>query len=337
MGEDRESGYRGLVAIHDTTLGPAAGGARLWRYVSDEAALRDVLRLARTMTYKSAIAGMPLGGGKAVILGDPLNVDRERVFRAHGRFVETFGGRYITAEDVGTSTDDMAIVRRETRHVAGLADGGGDPSPFTAHGVFRAMQAASQWRWGSDDISGRTVALQGCGNVGSALARELHAAGVHLVVSDVVADRAQQLAGECDATVVSADAITTVAADIFAPCALGEVLNDDTVPALRVAVVAGAANNQLLEPRHGDALAARGILFAPDYIANAGGVLSAGPSQMGWPRETAWARIHAIYDTILDVFERARRGEVSPHAAAEQLALECLKNARAARSTHRPQ
>ena len=335
LGSDPSAGYRAIVAIHDTTLGPGAGGARLWPYTSDAEALADALRLARAMTYKSAVAGLPLGGAKAVIIAPPVpGFDRERLFLAHGRFVESLGGRYLTAEDVGTSTTDMAIVRRETRHVAGV-EGEADPSPFTAHGVFRAMQAAARWRWDSDDLAGRTIALQGCGNVGSALARELHRAGARLVVSDLARERAERLEAECGATVVPPEAITEVDADVFAPCALGGSLNGDTIPRLRVAVVTGAANNQLADASAGSALAARGILYAPDFVANAGGVLSAGPDQLGWPVETAWARIRAIYDTILDLFAEAERGHVPPHVAAEQLAERILRQAREKRAALR--
>lgn len=327
LGSDPEAAYRAIVAIHDTTLGPGAGGARLWPYASDADALADALRLARAMTYKSAVAGLPLGGAKSVIIADPKGLDRERLFLAHGRFVESLGGRYLTAEDVGTSTADMAIVRRETKHVAGV-EGEADPSPFTAHGVVRAMQAASRWRWGTDDLRGRAIALQGCGNVGSALGRELHRAGARLIVSDLDGQRAERLAAECGARVAGPSDIVSVEADVFAPCALGGALNPDTIPRLRVAVVAGAANNQLAGPNDGAALAARGILYAPDFVANAGGVLSAGPDQLGWPAETAWARIRAIYDTVLDLFATAEREHILPHIAAEQLAERILRDAR---------
>jgi leucine dehydrogenase len=330
LGVDTDAGYRAIVAIHDTTLGPGAGGARLWPYASDAEALTDALRLARAMTYKSAVARLPLGGAKAVIIAPP-RIDRERLFLAHGRFVESLGGRYLTAEDVGTSTADMAIVRRETRHVAGV-ENEADPSPFTAHGVFRAMQAAGRWRWHSDDLSGRTVALQGCGNVGSALARELHQAGARLLVSDVNRERAERLAAECGATAVPPGEIIVQAADVLAPCALGGVLNERTIPQIRAPVVAGAANNQLAEPRDAERLAARRILYAPDFVANAGGVLSAGPDQLGWPIATAWARINAIYDTTLALFGEAERSGVSPHVAAERLAEGILREAREKRT-----
>jgi len=328
---DPQANYRAIIAIHSTVLGPAAGGARLWRYPSEDEALRDALRLSRGMTYKAAAAGLPLGGGKAVILdpgGDGLPVDRQRLFRAHGRAVDRLGGRYITAEDVGTSPEDMVFVQKETRHVAGLASRSGDPSPNTARGVFRAMQAAAKVRWGSPELAGKKVALQGLGNVGYQLARELHAAGANLSVSDVVAERAERAARELQARVVAPEAIYSVAADVFAPCALGGILNDETIHALRAAVVAGAANNQLLEPRHAEALAARGILYAPDYVANAGGVIGGTVELLGWERERAQRKIEELYDTLLRIFETARAEAITPALAADRLAESAIAKGR---------
>src|SRR5918911_890810 len=218
---DAAAGYRGIIAIHSTVLGPALGGTRFWRYASDEEAVIDALRLARGMTYKNAVAGLNLGGGKSVIIGDNKTADREMLFRAHGRFVESLGGRYITAEDVGTSTADMDFVHMETDYVSGLAGRSGDPSPVTAHGVLRAIQAAATERWGSDDISTRTVALQGCGHVGYYLAKELHEAGAKLVVSDIDPERVKRVVTEFGARPVASEEIYGVQADIFAPCALG--------------------------------------------------------------------------------------------------------------------
>ena len=259
---DKSSGYRGIIAIHDTTLGPALGGTRFWNYASDEDAIRDVLRLARGMTYKNAVAGLNLGGGKAVIIGDNRTARREMIFRAHGRFVESLGGRYITAEDVGTSTSDMDFVHMETDYVSGLATRSGDPSPVTARGVFRAIQASARTRWGSDSVASRTIAVQGLGNVGFHLCRELHAADARLIVTDIDPGKVQRAVEELGARAVEADQIYAVPADIFAPCALGGILNDDTIPRLQAQIVAGAANNQLLEERHGDALEQRGCALA---------------------------------------------------------------------------
>src|SRR5262245_7621039 len=223
---DPAAGYRGIIAIHSTILGPALGGTRFWSYASDEEAIADALRLARGMTYKNAVAGLNLGGGKSVIIGDNKTSNRELLFRAHGRFVESLGGRYITAEDVGTSTADMDFVHMETDYVSGLAGRSGDPSPVTAHGVFRAIQASAKHRWGSDDISNRTVSLQGAGHVGYYLAKELHEAGAKLFVTDIDADRVKRVATEFGARPVAPDEIYGVAADIFAPCALGAIIND---------------------------------------------------------------------------------------------------------------
>jgi leucine dehydrogenase len=325
---DPVSGYRGIIAIHDTTLGIALGGTRLWRYETDEEALVDVLRLSRGMTYKSAVAGLNLGGGKAVIIGDPRMKNREAIFRAHGRFVNTLGGLYVTAEDVGTSPADMEYVARETKYVAGLADGSGDPSPVTAHGVFRAILASAKTSWGSDDISGRTVAIQGCGHVGQYLAGELHGAGAKLVVTDIEADRVRKVVDATGARAVEPDAIYDVEADVFAPCALGGILNDDTIPRLRVEIVAGGANNQLLDERHGEALQARGILYAPDYVANAGGVINVFGELEGWDQRRALEKADDIYSTVLTVFEIARADNVLPHEAADRLAERRLQEAR---------
>src|SRR3954469_2239470 len=222
---DPSCGYRGIIAVHSTKLGPALGGTRFWQYATDDEALTDALRLSRGMTYKNAVAGLNLGGGKSIIMGDNRTKDREKLFRAHGRFVESLGGRYITAEDVGTSTSDMDFVHMETGHVAGLAGKSGDPSPVTAHGVFRAIQASAFHRWGSDSLQGKTVLLQGCGNVGRYLAKELHAAGAKLVVSDIDPERTKRVASETEAKIVEGDAIYSTKADIFAPCALGGIVN----------------------------------------------------------------------------------------------------------------
>jgi leucine dehydrogenase len=325
---DPSSGYRGIIAIHDTTLGLAVGGTRFWPYASDEEAFVDVLRLSRGMTYKSAVAGLDLGGGKSVIIGDNKATNREPIFRAHGRFINTLGGRYTTAEDVGTSTADMDYVARETKYVAGLAGKSGDPSPVTAHGVFRAILASAHTCWGSDDITGRTVAVQGCGHVGRYLANELHEAGAKLVVTDIERDRVERIVRETGAGAVEPDAIYDAEADIFAPCALGGILNDDTIPRLRVQIVAGGANNQLLEERHGNALEERGILYAPDYVANAGGVINVYGEINRWDERRSLEKADEIYDTVLSVFEIARTDGIPPHEAADRLAERRIETAR---------
>lgn len=321
---DPSCGYRGILAVHSTKLGPALGGTRFWAYPNDEAAITDALRLSRGMTYKNAVAGLNLGGGKSIIIGDNRTKDREKIFRAHGRFIESLGGRYITAEDVGTSTSDMDFVHMETGHVAGLAGKSGDPSPVTAHGVFRAVQASANRKWGSDSLEGKTVTVQGCGHVGQYLSRELHDAGAKLIVSDIDPARAKKVAEMTGAKVVEGDAIYSAAADIFAPCAMGAIINDQTIPKLKVQVIAGSANNQLLEERHGDVLQKKGILYAPDYVANAGGVINVYGEVAGWDAQRALDKADDIYDTVLRVFDIAEADHIPTYEAADRLAEQRL-------------
>jgi len=323
--QDSASGYRGIIAIHSTVLGPALGGTRFWSYATDEEAIVDALRLARGMTYKNAVAGLNLGGGKSVIIGDNKTAFREMIFRAHGRFVESLGGRYITAEDVGTSTADMDYVHMETDYVSGLAGRSGDPSPVTAHGVFRAIQASAKERWGTDDLSTRTVSLQGCGHVGYYLSKELHEAGAKLVVTDIDAERVKRVVNEFGARGVGADEIYGTTADIFAPCALGAIVNDKTIPLLKVEIVAGAANNQLLEERHGDELERRNILYAPDYVANAGGVINVYSELAGWTSARSFRKADEIYETVRKVFEIAKEEKVPTYLAADRLAEQRIR------------
>ncbi len=317
---DKSSGYRGIIAIHDTTLGPALGGTRFWNYKSEEEAIFDVLRLSRGMTYKNAVAGLNLGGGKAVIMGDNRTTRREMIFRAHGRFVESLGGRYITAEDVGTSTADMDFVHMETEYVAGLETRSGDPSPVTARGVFRAIQASAKVRWGNESVEGRTIVVQGLGNVGHFLCRELHAVGAKLVVTDIDAARVRRAVDEFGARAVDPKDIYSQQGDIFAPCALGGIINDETIPQLKVEIVAGGANNQLLEQRHGEELEGRGLLYAPDYVANAGGVINVYSEVAGWTRDRALRKADEIFDTTLGVFEIAKEQGIPTYVAADRLA-----------------
>ena len=311
--------YRGIIAIHSTALGPAVGGTRIWNYADDQAATLDALRLSRAMSYKNALAGLPFGGGKAVIVGNGIASDREKVLRTHGRFVDSFGGRFITAQDVGTSAEDMEFIRMETPHVAGLASGAGDPSPMTAYGVFRALQAAVEHRWGSHDLTKRTIAIQGCGKTGYELAKRLYEARAKLIVSDIDANRVKKVVNDFGATAVAPDQILGVNADIFAPCALGGILNDETIPQLKVEIVIGSANNQLLEDRHGEALHDFGILYVPDYVANAGGVVHGCRELLGWSEKQTKERVHCIYDTVTNILESA--GSATPPVrVANQLA-----------------
>ena len=313
-------GYRGLIAIHNTVLGPALGGTRYWQYQSEQEAVVDALRLARGMTYKAAVAGLSLGGGKSVILMDPKVTDREAVFRAHGRFVESLKGRYITAEDVGTSPADMDYIHLETRHVVGLQGKSGDPSPVTAMGVYQGIKASAGWKLGSEDLTGRTVVVQGCGHVGYYLCKYLAAEGAKLVVTDIAQDKVRQVVDEFRARAVKPEEIYGLEADIFAPCALGAVVNDQTLPQFKVKVIAGGANNVLAEPRHGDALEQKGILYAPDYVINAGGLINVNSELMGWSAERALRKAAEIHDTMLRVFELAKSEKLPTYQAADRLA-----------------
>ena len=323
---DPAAGYRGIIGIHSTVLGPALGGTRFWQYASDQEAITDALRLARGMTYKNAVAGLNLGGGKAVIIGDNRTPNRELIFRAHGRFVESLGGRYVTAEDVGTSPTDMDYIHMETDYVVGLAGRSGDPSPVTAHGVFRAIQASAKWKWGKDDLAGKTVALQGCGHVGYFLATELHAAGAKLVVTDIDPVRVERVVQETGAKAVDVKDIYSVKAHIFAPCALGGIINDTTIKQLKVQIVAGGANNVLLEERHGDELDKRDILYAPDYVANAGGVINVYSELAGWDTTRSLRKADEIYYTVLGVFEIAKADGIPTYRAADRLAERRLRS-----------
>jgi len=315
-------GYFGIIAIHDTTLGPALGGTRFWQYAGTDQAVTDALRLARGMTYKAAAAGLNLGGGKAVIIGDNRRVDREALFRAHGRFVDSLGGRYITAEDIGTSPADMEFVRRETDHVAGLQNLSGDPSPVTGYGVYVGMKACARQRWGSDSLSGRTVLVQGAGKVAVSLCRYLHREGAKLVLTDIDTAKLKAAVEEFGARAVGVDAIYDEPGDIYAPCALGATVNDDTLPRLKVEVIAGAANNQLAEERHGTELEQRGLLYAPDFVINSGGLINVYGELEHWPQERAQRKAQEIYDAILKVFAIAARDGIPSFQAADRLAEE---------------
>jgi leucine dehydrogenase len=314
------TGYRGIIAIHDTSLGPALGGTRFWNYRSSAEALIDALRLSRGMTYKAAVAGLNLGGGKSVIIGDNKTTRREAIFRAHGRHVESLGGRYITAEDVGTTTADMEFIRAETQHVTGLMGKSGDPSPVTAYGVYRGMKACAKHRYGSDSLAGKTVAVQGCGHVGYFLCKLLFEEGAKLVVTDIDPQRVKAVVQDFRATAVTPDAIYQQQADVFAPCALGAVINDDTLPQLRVEIVAGGANNQLAEDRHGDELEHKGLTYAPDYVINGGGLINVNAELHGWTLERARNKAGEIYDTILRVFDIAKEERIPSYKAADRLA-----------------
>ncbi|MCL6631239.1 MAG: leucine dehydrogenase [Alicyclobacillus herbarius] len=336
---DEASGLKAIIAIHDTTLGPALGGCRMWTYASEEEAILDALRLARGMTYKNAAAGLNLGGGKTVIIGNPKTDKSEAMFRALGRYIQSLNGRYITAEDVGTTVHDMDLIRKETTYVTGISPAygsSGNPSPMTALGVFRGMQATAKVALGSADLAGRKVAIQGLGSVGYALAEYVHHAGGQLIVTDINEQAERRAAKELQAEVVGPSEIFGVACDIFAPCALGAVLNDDTIPRLRCKAIAGSANNQLAEARHGDQLHEMGILYAPDYVINAGGVINVADELEGYNRERAQAKVERIYDIMLELYEVAERERIPTYQAADRMAEARIEQLRRVKSTFVP-
>jgi leucine dehydrogenase len=333
FGYEPAASYRGVIAIHDTTLGPALGGTRVWTYRNEAEAVVDALRLARGMTYKAAVAGLTLGGGKSVILAPEGEFDREALFRAHGRFIESLGGRYITAEDVGTSPIDMDYVHMETTHVVGLQGKSGDPSPVTAYGVYAGMKAAAKVAFGDDRLADRTVAVQGAGHVGAHLCAHLAAEGARVLVTDIDRAKAEQVAEATGAKAIAPEAIYAATADIFAPCALGAVVNDDTLTQFKCKVIAGGANNVLAEERHGDALEKMGILYAPDYVINAGGLINVNSELEGWPAERAKAKAGDIYDTLGRVFEIARRERIPTYRAADRLAEKRIEAVRKLKRT----
>jgi leucine dehydrogenase len=336
---DAASGLCAIVAIHDVRLGPALGGCRFLEYANERDALRDVLRLARGMTFKAALAGVPFGGGKSVIMRSRQPFDRAHLFRTFGRFVEDLGGRYITAEDSGTTLEDMAVIRSVTRHVTGAAQsqgGSGDPSPTTALGVRRGIEAGVRFAFGANSLAGVKVAVQGVGNVGYHLCRELRELGAHLIVADVDPLKAERAVRELDAQAVALQDIYKVDCDVFAPCALGAALNDDTIPQLRCKVVAGAANNQLAEARHGDALRARGLAYAPDYAINAGGLIHVAQETVGYDALKVRERTEHIHDTIFEILERAQAEDRSTQSVADAMVEERLGQARLNRSVPPP-
>ena len=320
--EDAQSGLRAIIAVHNTHRGPASGGTRLWRYATDADALADALRLSRAMSYKTAVARLSIGGGKGVILRPPGEFDREALFRAYGRAVDTVGGTYITAEDVGVGPADMAVIKTQTDHVAGLPDTSGDPSPVTADGVFRGIRVAAARALGSADLEGRRVAVQGLGSVGFALAEHLAGAGARLVVADINADATTRAADELGARVVRVEAIHAQDVDVFAPCALGGAISARTLPQITAPVIAGAANNQLATPDMAAALTRMGTLYAPDYVINAGGIINV-DAEVSQPRyDTEWvaSKLDELEDTLAEVFDRAAESGRSTVAVAEDIA-----------------
>ncbi len=329
-GADRATGLRAIVAVHSTVLGPALGGTRFRPYPDEEAALVDVLRLSRAMTYKAALAGLDLGGGKAVILGDPRHLRSEGLLRAYGRFIDSLGGRYVTAEDVGTDQADMDVLRRETRHVTGVSEllgGSGDPSPATALGVVHALHAVAEHQWGSPSLEGRAVVVLGVGKVGSALVGHLVASGAKVSVADIDPNRVQAMVSRHGATAVGVEEALTLDADVLAPCALGGILNATTIPWLGCRAVCGSANNPLAESADARRLADRGILYAPDYVVSAGGIINLAEELVGYDQAAATAKLAAIRTTTANVLAAAAASGVTTLEAADCLAESRLRAA----------
>lgn len=334
--QHKESGLKAIIAIHDTTLGPALGGTRMWPYESEKAAIEDALRLARGMTYKNAAAGLNLGGGKTVIIGDSRKDKNEEMFRAFGRFIQGLNGRYITAEDVGTTVEDMDVIHEETDYVTGISPAfgsSGNPSPVTAYGVYRGMKAAVKEAFGSDSLEGKTVAVQGVGQVSFSLCEHLHKEGAQLYVTDIRKEAVKRAVEAFGAHAVDPDDIYDVSCDVFSPCALGGVIHDETIRRLKAKVIAGSANNQLKEPRHGDMLYEKGIVYAPDYVINAGGVINVADELYGYNRERALKKVEGLYDKVREVFAISKRDGISPHVAADRMAEERIRKVRNARKS----
>ncbi|WP_440876761.1 Glu/Leu/Phe/Val family dehydrogenase [Thalassotalea sp. PLHSN55] len=323
---DQASGLKAIIAVHSTALGPAAGGCRFWDYASDEAALTDVLRLSKGMTYKNAMAGLKLGGGKAVIIGNPKQLKSEALFTAFGKAVNNLNGRYYTAEDVNITTADMSLVNQQTDFVSGLEGKSGNPGPFTALGTFLGIKAAVKFKLGKDDLTGIKVAVQGLGSVGYSLCEKLNQAGAILYVSDINPNALEKAERELNANIVGLDEIYQQDVDVFSPCALGASINDDTLQQLKASIVAGCANNQLAHARHDKAMLDQGVLYAPDYVINAGGIINVAleiyPEE--YCADTATALVQNIYQTLMNVFEKAQATNQPTGIVADEMAREII-------------
>lgn len=325
---DKSVGLKAIIAVHNTSLGPALGGTRMWNYKTEEEALVDVLRLSKGMTYKAAAAGLNLGGGKAVIIGDSKTQKTEGLFRAFGQFVNSLNGRYITAEDVGTCVQDMEYVFMESPFVTGIPKefgGSGDPSPYTAHGVLMGIKAAAKFKLGTDELRGVRVAVQGLGNVGTNLVKYLCQEGAQVTVSDIDATKVKKHVDQYKVESSEPDKIAFVDSDVFAPCALGAVVNDQSISKLKTKIIAGGANNVLAEARHGDHLREMGILYAPDYVINAGGLMNVFVELEGYSSDRSFEKTRKVYDNCMKVFEIAKKENIGTHLAADRLAEERIK------------
>ncbi len=325
---NKEAGLRAIIAIHDTTLGPAIGGTRMWNYPTVDEALKDVLRLSRGMTYKAAVSGLNLGGGQAVIIGDSEKDKSELLFRTFGKFIDGLGGRYITAEDLGTNVKDMEFVRMETKHVTGISralGGSGDPAPVSAYGVYLGMKACAKVRWGNDSLEKKKIVVQGAGHVARYLCEHLHNENAEIYIADIIPDKAEKLASSLRANVLHASEVYDFEGDIFSPSALGGILNDKTIPKLKFEIVAGAANNQLEdEDKHGKMLMDKGILYAPDYVINAGGLINVANELEGYRQDRALKRAEGIYDVIMNVLKTSQDKNIPTNKASDMLAEERL-------------
>ena len=321
---DKETGLKAIIAIHDTTLGPALGGTRMWQYENENEALQDVLRLSRGMSLKASISGLSLGGGKAVIIGDSKKDKTQALMRRFGKFVDSLGGKYITAEDVGMETKDMEYIRMETQYVTGIPEdmgGSGNPSPFTAYGVYMGIKATAKYRWGDDNLQGKTIVVQGVGHVGESLVGHLTKEEANIIINDIDSERMNYVAEKFDADIVLGDAIYDVDMDIYAPCALGATLNPNTISRLKCSIIAGAANNQLAnEERDGQLLLEKGIMYAPDFLINAGGLINVYSELNGYNKQDALKKTEQIYTTTLEILERAELHKITTHIAALEIA-----------------
>ncbi|HLP10341.1 MAG TPA: Glu/Leu/Phe/Val dehydrogenase dimerization domain-containing protein [Flavobacteriales bacterium] len=323
---DKATGLRAIIAIHNTVLGPALGGTRMWNYASEAEALTDVLRLSRGMTYKASISNLNLGGGKAVIIGDSRKDKSEALFRRFGKFVESLGGKYITAEDVGISPADMEFVSKETKNVVGLPGRSGDPSPVTAYGVYSGIKACLKQRFGNDSLAGKKVSVQGVGHVGYSLVEYLTKDGAKVYVTDIHEDTLKQVADKFKATVVKPEDIYDLDVDVYSPCALGATVNDNTLPRLKCSIIAGAANNQLKdETIHGKAVMDKGILYAPDFAINAGGLMNCYHEILGYNADAAMKQASGIYDTITAIIKTANEKGIPTYLAANHVAEERIR------------
>ncbi len=332
---DAATGLKAIIAIHDTTLGPALGGCRFWNYETEEQALFDVLRLSRGMTYKAAVAGLNLGGGKAVIIGDPKKLKSEALFRTFGRFVNSLSGRYISAEDVNINVADVDYMSLETKYVTGVSSqfGSGDPSPVTALGVYHGIKAAVKFKLNTDSLKGLRLAVQGCGSVGRSLIDMLIKDGARVCISDINPDNIKKVNDHHNLELVDPAKVHAADVDIFAPCALGAILNQETIPAIKAAIIAGAANNQLLdEVKHGEMLRDRNILYAPDYVINAGGLINVAHELRGYRREAALAEARKIEQVLLNIFAVAKERNIPTQQASDQVAESRIKAFRSSKS-----